>query len=129
MKLTARARRSGKWWAIEVPELPGLFTQVRRLDQVAEMAEDAAILLGRVGPFEIEVIPVLADDLEAEIKAARGLATEARTLQRRAATTSREVVERLRSEGLTVRDVATVLAISPQRVSQLLQTRSDSAVA
>ena len=42
MKLTAKVERSGKWWAIEVPELPGLFTQARRLDQVAAMVREAA---------------------------------------------------------------------------------------
>ena len=44
--VTANAVRSGNWWAIEVPEIPGLFTQARRLDQAASMVQDAATLLG-----------------------------------------------------------------------------------
>lgn len=129
MKLTAKAQRSNTWWAIQVSEVPGLFTQARRLDQVAEMVEDAVTLFGLTGPFEIEVVPVLADDLDDSIRQARVLAAEAGDLQRQAAVRSREVVEQLRSEGLSVRDVAAVLSISPQRVSQLLQTGRGSSVA
>ena len=47
MNVTAIAQRSGDWWAIEVPEIPGLFTQTRRLDQTDDMVRDAAKLLGR----------------------------------------------------------------------------------
>lgn len=129
VKLTARAQRSGKWWAVEVVEVPGLFTQAHRLDQVADMVEEAATLFGHRGPFKIEVVPVLAEDLTRNIHAARALTIEAGQVQRQAAARSREVVERLRAEGLTVRDVASVLSISPQRVSQLLQTGPGSAVA
>ncbi len=34
MKYTVRVRRSGAWWAIDVPELPGVYSQARRLDRV-----------------------------------------------------------------------------------------------
>lgn len=130
MKLTATAQRSGTWWAVEVTEIPGLFTQARRLDQVADLVQEAATLFGLAGPFEVAVVPELAGELSSEINAARTLSSEARDVQRRAAASSRQVVERLRREGLSVRDVATVLSISPQRVSQLMQGGgSGSAVA
>ena len=94
------------------------------------MVEDAATLLGLIGPFEIEVAPALPDGLSSEIDAARALSEEARIVQRHAAASSRQVVRRLRGEGLSVRDIAVVLRISPQRVSQLMQPAgSDSAVA
>ena len=32
MKVTAEATRSGGWWAVEVPEVDGAFTQACRLD-------------------------------------------------------------------------------------------------
>lgn len=41
MKVTAEVVRTGAWWAIEVPEVPGLFTQVKCLDQVEGMVQDA----------------------------------------------------------------------------------------
>ena len=36
--------RDGKWWAISVPELPGVFSQARRRGQVEAMARDAIAL-------------------------------------------------------------------------------------
>jgi len=34
MELTALCERGGGWWAVRVPEIDGLYTQARRLDQV-----------------------------------------------------------------------------------------------
>lgn len=45
MELTAFCHRSEGWWAIEVPEIPGLYTQARKLSQVKMMVLDAATLL------------------------------------------------------------------------------------
>ena len=33
MEVTAEVSRSGAWWAVEVPEVPGAFTQAERLDR------------------------------------------------------------------------------------------------
>ncbi|MDK8650009.1 hypothetical protein QP849_06280 [Alloscardovia omnicolens] len=52
--VTARATHSGKWWAIDVPEIPGLFSQTRRLDQIEAMVKDAAKMLD----YNIESITV-----------------------------------------------------------------------
>jgi predicted RNase H-like HicB family nuclease len=38
---TVNAERTGRWWAITVSELPGVFSQARRLDEVETMARDA----------------------------------------------------------------------------------------
>ena len=53
-----RAVRSGNWWSITVPELPGVFAQARRLDQVETMAREAIAMMldidtDQVGPIEI----------------------------------------------------------------------------
>ncbi|MBI4728636.1 MAG: type II toxin-antitoxin system HicB family antitoxin, partial [Acidobacteria bacterium] len=47
MRTTYRvvAQRSGSWWAIEVPDLPGAFTQARRLEQIERMGRDAIALM------------------------------------------------------------------------------------
>lgn len=116
--VTARCERSDGWWAVEVPELPGLFTQARRLDQVAGMVRDAARMLDvKVG--EVNVEPVMDEAtarLLCELFDAKG---EAKAAQERAAKIMRETVSMLRSDGLTVRDVAAVTGVSPQRVSAL----------
>lgn len=54
-----RAVRSGGWWAITVPELPGVFSQARRLDQVEPMAREAIAFLldvdaAQIGRIEVE---------------------------------------------------------------------------
>ena len=64
--------RSGRWWAIAVPDLGGVFSQVRRLDQVDAMAREAIALMldideADVGDLDIVVEPParVADLLEA----------------------------------------------------------------
>lgn len=118
MQVTAIATRSGGWWAVEVPELPGLFTQARRLDQVAEAVSDAARLLSDTDVV-VTVRPVLPDDLDSAVERVRKEAAEAEAASRRAAQDVRALVSCLRMKGFSVRDVGTVLGVSPQRVSQL----------
>ena len=56
------AVRSGDWWAITVPELGGIFTQAKRLDQVESRAREAIAMMleideTAVGHLEICVEP------------------------------------------------------------------------
>lgn len=118
MKVTAKATREGGWWAVEVPEVPGLFTQAKRLDQVAEMVVDAAEMLGHPD-VEVVVVPQLEGDDAALVESASARRAALREAEAAAAAASREAVARLRGEGLPVRDVATIMGISPQRVSVL----------
>jgi len=70
----------------------------------------------------VDVTPKLpARDAEL-IDAARAASQEAARAAERASRLSRQAVERLRSEGMTVRDVGGLLGVSPQRVSQLVET-------
>jgi DNA-directed RNA polymerase specialized sigma24 family protein len=120
--LTARCIRSDGWWAVDVPEVPGLFTQARRLDQVPTVVLDAAALLtGRPeSDFDVTVAPVLEDDDLAVVRDARERRAALVEAERAAAAASRAAVAQLRAEGLTVRDVAEIMGLSPQRVSQLV---------
>ena len=122
MTVTAIAQRSGDWWAIEVPEIPGLFTQTRRLDQIDDMVRDAAKLLGH----EISQVTVQAklseqdEQMLRELLAAR---SEADAAQEKASRLTRGTISALRKQGMTVRDVADVIGLTPQRVSALARTR------
>src|SRR3989304_7569225 len=75
---TAVCERAERWWAIRIEELPGVFTEVRRLAQAEAMARDAiAQMLGVRGEtFEVDVQPVVPTDL-------RRLVAEARTARSR----------------------------------------------
>jgi predicted RNase H-like HicB family nuclease len=121
VKVTAKATRSGDWWAVAVPEVEGVFTQVKRLDQVADMAADAVALMLEVAPesIEVEVVPELGD-VQREVAEATAAAEEAAAAQARASSLLRSVVATLRrDQSLSTRDVALILGLSHQRVSQL----------
>ncbi|HZX99503.1 MAG TPA: hypothetical protein VFE92_08455 [Dermatophilaceae bacterium] len=123
MRVTATATRTGQWWAIEVSDVAGgLHTQARRLDQVVSAVIDAVALVADVSPdaIEVDVIPILPEAEADLIESARTASQEAARAAERASRLSRQAVEQLRSEGLTVRDVGGLLGVSPQRVSQLL---------
>lgn len=55
MNVTAKAQRSGGWWAVEVPEIDGLFTQAKCLGQIPAVVADAAALLEDVSAESVEV--------------------------------------------------------------------------
>lgn len=115
--------RSGNWWAIEIPDLPGAFSQARRLDQVEGMARELIALMmavdeREVGDLDVHVEPPAAfRDLLAALEESVAAATDAKTTE---IETRREVVEKLRQAGLPTRDVGALIGVSHQRVSQIL---------
>ena len=62
MRVVAEVTRSDEWWAVQVPELPGVFTQARRLEQVPEMVRDAVALMADVAVDSVEVVEALRSD-------------------------------------------------------------------
>ena len=117
--ITAHAVRSGDWWAVTFDGPTGTFhTQARRLDQVDEMVRDILDMEG-ITDTEIDVIPVVSPEDQAAVTDARTAAAEAARTADEASARSRAAVARLRAEGLTVRDIGTLLGVSPQRISQL----------
>jgi predicted RNase H-like HicB family nuclease len=118
MKLTAQVERSGKWWVVTVPEIPGLFTQVKHLSEVEEMVCDAARVLrpDLVEPLNIKVELASPAPL---VKNALDLRREQQLVTSRAQAANILAVQRLKQDGLTVRDIAKVLDCSAQTVSNL----------
>lgn len=121
MTVTAIAQRSGDWWAIEVPEIPGLFTQTRRLDQIDDMVRDAAKLLGRE-VSQVTVQAKLSEQDEQMLRELLAARSEADAAQEKASRLTRGTISALRKRGMTVRDVADVIGLTPQRVSALART-------
>jgi predicted RNase H-like HicB family nuclease len=126
----AAARRTGQWWAVTVPELRGVFTQARRLDQVAEMAREAVALYLDVDPENVRIVvePVLPDraaDSVAKLQRARLQAQQA--TDELAAAQAAAVHDLVGVERLSNRDAAAVLGISHQRVSQLSRSAHQAA--
>ncbi|WP_238019012.1 type II toxin-antitoxin system HicB family antitoxin [Dactylosporangium sp. AC04546] len=126
-RYTAVCRLSGGWWAISVPGLKGVHTQVRRLSDAEAMARDAIALFLDVDPgsFGVLLQPEVPDagDVVSAALTARKVAQEA---DREAATATAVALRRLADLGITGRDAARLLNISPQRVSQLKKSGSDT---
>lgn len=120
MQVTAKAVRSGNWWAIEVPEVPGLFTQARRLDQVQEQVIDAAAMLD-VDVDSVAVVPVLPPAEQRLLEAAKEARASLAKAEVEASTATRAAIAQLRNDGLTVREVAEIIGVSHQRISALTQ--------
>jgi predicted RNase H-like HicB family nuclease len=127
-----RAERSGKWWALSVPQLPGAFSQVRRLDQAESMARDLIATFLDVAPasFDITVDAKLDEDTRATVDNVLDLRSRIEAEERVLADMTRKVAQKLvADEGMTVRDVGRVLHVSYQRIAQIVpQAASRSAV-
>lgn len=115
--------RDGRWWMINVPELDQL-TQARRLEEVEDMALSLISISTGLPLTEIQaeivsvVIPGFGDIL---IGAHRieALRHDAEQLEAEASCATKKYAQDLTSKGIPVRDAATLLKVSPQRVSQL----------
>lgn len=117
----ALATREGRWWIVEVEGVGT--TQARNLTEAREMAVDLISITQNVpaASVAVELRTTLEADLEEEIAQARAAIKDLEERQLSVARTSRSVARKLvKSAGLTGRDAAVVLGVSPQRVSQLL---------
>ena len=115
-------RKAGQWW-VKVPALDDLMISSKRLDLAAEQIKD--LISEREGvercvvSLKVETtIPGIMCDLDAAQEKMR----TALRMQDEASKEIRDVVARLRSEGLSMRDIGVLLRISPQRVAQLAES-------
>jgi len=119
----AEVRRDGKFWLITVPEI-GRSTQALRYRDVPAMASDLIEIMEDVGPddYTLHIKVQLPDAVQDHLARAEVLREEVKRKQAEAARESREAVKRLLAEGLTQREAAAVLDMSPQRVNQLVNS-------
>jgi len=119
----AVAERSGDWWAISVPELPGVYTQAKTLGKGEVMAQEAIALMLDVPTRRVKV------ELEAKVPGAEAVLRDLRMARkRRAEAVEREAADLARAARrltamMTVRDAGKVLGMSYQRVSQLTSSQ------
>jgi predicted RNase H-like HicB family nuclease len=124
-RFVAVAERVGQWWAVSVPEVPGVFTQARRLDGPSgaqAMARDALAVMLRILAEEIEVgvRPLLPEDLVRAAESVRQARADAEAMTASATEAAADLARRLTGAGLSVRDAGVVMGVSAQRVSQLV---------
>ena len=119
---TVRAKRWARGWELHIDGVG--VTQSHTLHDAEAMARDYIMLDTDApdGSFGIEIVPEVGGGLDEKTRAARAAVAEADQAQRRAAARSRLAARDLRQAGLSGRDIAAVLKVSPQRVSQLLKS-------
>jgi len=116
----ATGAREGQWWVITVDGIG--VTQSRTLRDAPATARGliSAMLDVEEDDIEVHVEPALDPALAAHVRDARQQVADLDRLQRAAATASREAARALILTGVSGADAATILGVSPQRVSQLL---------
>jgi hypothetical protein len=74
--------------------------------------------------FEVVITPEVGDGIDQEVADVRRKIREAERAQAQAGEWSRALVRRLVAKGLSGKDTAKILGVSPQRVSQLMKANS-----
>lgn len=120
---TARARRWEGGWELHIDGVG--VTQSRTLRDADRMARSYIAMDTGADrdSFDVDIVPDL-DELEKSVGEARRAVVEAAKVQREAAALARQVVRDLRTYGLSGNDIAALLKVSPQRVSQILKSGS-----
>jgi len=106
-----------------VPELDNLLISSKRLDVATEQIKDLIHQSQGIERCDIVVrVETSMPGIMCDLEAAQHKMREALRMQEEASREIRDVVARLRSEGLSMRDIGVLLQISPQRVAQLTET-------
>ncbi len=121
MEIDVVCERTAEGWTVDVAALDNLHTSSKRLDKVREQVlELAKAKHGNDSNCEIVVnIVARMPGIICDIESAQLKMREAAKLQDEASNEIRNVVGRMREEGLTMRDIAVLLGVTPQRVAQL----------
>lgn len=123
MEIKAECEKRGTGWRIRVPELGDLLISSKRLDVATEQIKDLVQESTGVERCEILVkVETTLPGVVCDLESAKNKMKQAQQLQEEASREIREVVARLREEGLSMRDIGIILGISGQRVAQLLET-------
>lgn len=117
---TVHARRWEHGWELHV-EGVGV-TQAHKLSGAEEMSRSYIAMMIGVDPdsFDIQLVVEVGGGLDDEVDEVRRMVRAAEEAQRSAADRSKAITRRLSDSGLSGREIAVVLQLSPQRVSQLL---------
>lgn len=119
---TVTARRSGDWWALEVPDLPGVFSQAKRLSTADSAAREAiaAMLDTEAEGIEVTLEVVLPDAAVSALEAVDEAKARAERASREAQRAAQAAAAAL-TQTLSQRDAGKILGVSFQRISQMLK--------
>ena len=127
MEIKALCERQNDGWLVAVPELDNFRMTSKRLDKATEQIKLLAARLTGTEKCKIVVkVEAVMPGIICDIEAAQQKMTLASRLQEEASAEIRNVVGRMRDEGLTMRDIAVLLGVTPQRVAQLAPCSEES---
>lgn len=122
--------REDAFWLADVPELEGAHTYSRTLAGLDRAVREVVVLAADRPDDDMPLLrldyhyrtgePQLDDDAT-EVRALRAQADE---LSVAASSRTSRVAEGLVARGFSVRDVAVILGVSPQRISQLTRSKA-----
>ena len=123
-KYEVKVSREGQWWVAEVADLRGGATETRRLADLEVEVRDliAGLLDVDDDSFDLtwDMSAVLGPEGEAKWRAFLTERDELNARQRRFEKDRLETLRALHGAGLSIRDTATLVDLSHQRVAQLL---------
>ena len=120
----AFVERDGKWWMVRVPKINGV-SQARSLAEAGKMAHN--LVAGTLGAdpasFDIDLVIDQVGDVagvSAEVATIKALREQAARKEREATTRAGALAKRLADEGVTMRDIGSMLGVTFQRAHQLV---------
>jgi ribulose 1,5-bisphosphate synthetase/thiazole synthase len=117
--------REGRWWAVEIPQLgEDAVTQATRLADVVAEARDYIAVALDVRPSTIDVRVIVDDtpharDIQVRSEQILTARRQAQALEAAAVEDAQALARELTRDGVPLRDIATLVGVSFQRVSQL----------
>jgi predicted XRE-type DNA-binding protein len=125
---TVHAKRWAHGWELHI-DGEGV-TQARSLAAADRQVRDYLSLMHDLdddAAFDVVIVPVLGGTIERDVRKAREAVADLASRQRKTAEMSRAAVQKLRKAGLKGAEIAAVLGVTPQRVSQLTETSTKAA--
>jgi DNA-directed RNA polymerase specialized sigma subunit len=120
---TVTATREAGWWSLVARKVGNreVASQARRLDQADQAIREAIALVLDVDgqSFAVEIVPELSETVSEQTLELLEVRQRLEQLSQRSRLLTPGAVAELRAAGLTVRDVAELLGVTPSRVSQI----------
>ena len=113
------AIRSERWWALQCPELPGMHSQARTLEEADGMAREAIAMMTDAPENSFD-LTIVATQWAAALNAEARTRHQANELRADAERQRILILQEMKDRGISLRDSARILGISHQRVGQLL---------